>query len=240
MKTLAALCLTFLCAGAANAQWWGEKTIRGNGKITTETRTVGNYDELSVAGSFEVELVLGEEGKITVEADENLMTYIETETEGDKLKIRAQEGIRLKPSRQIRLVVSFESLSKISLAGSGNIQSKNPIKTEKFTANLAGSGKIIVTVAAALVKGKIAGSGIIQLDGKADELNGDIAGSGDIAAFDLKADTVTVSIAGSGKAQVFCKEMLKTRITGSGDVIYKGAPRQEDSKVIGSGKIYKA
>ncbi|MGV6832311.1 MAG: GIN domain-containing protein, partial [bacterium] len=46
-----------------------------------------------------------------------------------------------------------------------------------------------------------------------------------------------VSVAGSGDAEVVCRESLKARVAGSGDIEYKGNPAKEDTKVSGSGSI---
>lgn len=237
ITTLTAVC----CLAVANAQWWGDKTIKGNGKTTTQTRNVGAYDAISVAGSFQVELVAGREGEIKVEAEENLMEYIETRLKEETLKIRTKEGIRLKPGNghPIRITVPFETISRISLAGSGNVTSKQTVKADKLVTNLAGSGDITLAVSADTVKGSLAGSGNLKLTGAAANFDCDIAGSGNVEAADLKAEDVSASIAGSGKAEVYCTDTLKARITGSGDVVYKGSPQKEDSKVTGSGKVRK-
>jgi hypothetical protein len=64
MKTthllLSSLVLFFI--GCTNAQW--NKTIKGSGKATTETRSVDAYDALSVHGSMKILLVAGSEGNI--------------------------------------------------------------------------------------------------------------------------------------------------------------------------------
>ena len=69
---------------AAHAQW---SKIKGNGKIVTEKRTTSEYDEINVAGFFDVELVSGKEGAIIINAEENLLPYIKIEVKDNILKI---------------------------------------------------------------------------------------------------------------------------------------------------------
>ena len=62
MKKVLTLGLVF-CTVAACAQWG--KRIKGNGNVVTIERSVGDYDQVAVAGWFDVELVDGNEGELT-------------------------------------------------------------------------------------------------------------------------------------------------------------------------------
>src|SRR5690606_22271211 len=101
-----------------------------------------NYDEIGVAGMFDVVLVSGGEGHITIEAEENLLEYIETEVKGSTLKIKTTRGINLRPRKKILVTIPFEEISAVSLAGSGSITGKSPVRASGFSTSLAGSGDI--------------------------------------------------------------------------------------------------
>ena len=75
MKKSAVL-VAFLFISIANAQNWDKERIKGNGNLATISRTTESYDEISVTGSFDVELVSGKEGNITINGDENIINHI--------------------------------------------------------------------------------------------------------------------------------------------------------------------
>ncbi|QLE02860.1 DUF2807 domain-containing protein [Galbibacter sp. BG1] len=241
MKKLILIGLAIASFSTANAQWWGGKKVKGNGNEQTIERNVGNYDEVSVSGSFDVDLVSGTEGKLTVTAEENLLPHIVTEVKNGELIIKTEQGFELKPSfnKEILIVVPFESLNAVSLAGSGDVVTKSTIKTENFKADLAGSGDLNVSVESKTVKSRLAGSGDIELSGKTTDFECSLSGSGDIDAKGLKAVNVEASISGSGDIEVHCDGELKARVSGSGDIDYYGNPTKEDSKVSGSGDVSK-
>ena len=247
MKTktlITTLCLAFfLTTASVNAQWWGSEKVKGNGNMVTKERKTGDYDVISVAGSFDVELVSGSEGNITINAEENLIKHIETEVKGDALKIKTEKGYNLHASRgkKILITVPFKNISKVSLAGSGDVFTKNSsIKASSFKASLKGSGDIVLDVDAATVKGNLEGSGDLILRGSATDFECNVEGSGDIDAYNLIAKDVEASIAGSGDIRIHCDGgALKAHIAGSGDIKYKGNPDKEDTKVSGSGSISK-
>jgi len=230
-----------LISSVGNAQWSNNK-IKGNGKVVSETRTTSDYDAVRVAGSFDVDLVAGKEGKIIIKGEENLVSAIKVEVEDNVLKIYVEKGTNIRPSigKKIEVTVPFEKISEVSLAGSGNVQSKNAIKSDKFTAKLAGSGNFNLEVNSTNLELNLSGSGNINLKGSSDSLTTKLAGSGNIEATNLKAKNVDVNVSGSGNSRVNCIENLTARIAGSGDIKYTGNPEKRDVKVSGSGSITKA
>ena len=218
------------------AQYYNKK-IKGNGNLKTTTINVSDYDKISVAGNFEVNLYKGNEGDITIKTDENLMEYRIVEAKDGKLKIKTEKGYSLKPSKKIEIKVPFEDLNALSLAGSGNFYTEDVIKTEDLKLSLAGSGNYNLTIDSHDLKASVAGSGNTTLNGTTHEFACSLAGSGNINAYNLKAVDVKASVAGSGKAKLYASDELKASVAGSGNISYKGNPEKVKANAIGSGKI---
>jgi len=70
MKKALTFTLALCTIALSNAQW---KRVKGNGKNVTIKRSVGEYDRVAVAGWFDVELVDGNEGELTLEGESNLL-----------------------------------------------------------------------------------------------------------------------------------------------------------------------
>lgn len=234
MKYLATFIALFMVCSVMHAQ----KKVKGNGKLTTESRTVTEFEKVGVAGSFDVLLVQGREGEITVEAEENLMQYIITEVKSGHLKIKTKKGISLRSTKGIKITVGYDDLNAVSLAGSGDISNNGTIKSNELKLSIAGSGDINVNVSTKKLVASIAGSGDIEVQGDTEELKCSIAGSGDFSGFALDAKTASASIAGSGDVEVNAADKIKAQIAGSGNVYYKGNP-EKDIKKAGSGGAVK-
>ncbi len=223
------------------AQWWsGSKKVKGNGNMTTIDRNVGSYDKVNVSGSFDVFLISGDEGDIKIEAEENLMEYIITETRGSALKIKVEDGYNLQPSKRYGIVITvpFEDLDEVTLAGSGDVEAKALIEARNFECAVAGSGDLILEVESDDIEASVAGSGDLTLRGRTKHLEANVAGSGDIHAEGLKAKNIDASVAGSGDIDIHCDGgEIKARVSGSGDISYSGSSSREDFKVSGSGSI---
>ena len=240
-KSIAMLFGVLSIATAANAQFSSEK-IKGNGNVIKKNVTTPDYEKVVVSGFFDVDLVAGKEGKIAVEGEENLLQHLKIEVADNVLTIGTQKGKRISPSfgKKITITVPFESLNEVSLSGSGDVNSKSTIKSPEFRTTLSGSGDIQLSIDAQKTTAKVTGSGNMKLNGKSGDFSCDLTGSGDLDAFNLKSGNVDSSLTGSGNCKVYCTGFLQARITGSGDIDYKGDPKKKDTKVHGSGSISKA
>lgn len=239
MKKVILLSFALLVSQWSSAQWFGQKNIKGNGKVVQENRSTANYDQINMAGFFDVELVSGSEGSITIKGEENLIPHIITEVKGNQLIIKTEKGYSLQPSKRqgILVQVPFESIDEVSLTGSGNIFGSDAIKSKDFKTELTGSGDIKLNLDAQSVETLLVGSGDIELQGTTQKVTHQITGSGDIEGSNLKAVDAEANISGSGDIELHCEGNLKIRITGSGDVNYIGNPSTEDSKILGSGDV---
>jgi len=215
------------------------KRVSGNGNMKTEERSVADYRGVSSHGPFDVVLVQDSAYKVSVEAEENLLPYIETYVDNGVLKVRTKDGYNLNSSKGMKVHISAPSFSVISTVGSGNIVSENMItNSSAIKLDATGSGDIRVKLNAPEINADLTGSGNINLEGETKNFNGEIMGSGDIRAYDLKSENVGVEILGSGNAEVFASMKLKVEINGSGDVKYKG-DGAVSSSIHGSGNVRK-
>lgn len=235
MKTIVTtliICLTI----QANAF---TKKIRGNGNVITVNRTTSDYEQVSVSGSFYVTLESGKEGEIVIQIEDNLAEYLITEVKDGNLKIKWKKGIQVKTKKSIRITVPFKHIDGVSLAGSGNIVTKNPIASHNLDLKVAGSGNMNLNVKASDLTSKVAGSGNMTLNGVTTRLECKIAGSGNFRGYELTSRDANAVIAGSGSIHATINGKLSVKIAGSGNVLYKGTGTTENVKIAGSGNVSK-
>jgi hypothetical protein len=215
------------------------KRINGDGHAAIETRQAHGFRSVEVTGPFKVFVKQGETYSVEVRSDENLLKYIETESDGDELRIRPRRGYNLRPRTTIEIFIVSPKYEQLSVTGTGRIESSNQLTASRISAEIAGSGNILLDVDAPEIATEITGSGNIVLKGRTRDLNSEINGSGELHAFDLLSENTSVEISGSGDADVFASKNLDVQIAGAGNINYKGNPAVKRS-VAGSGNIRKA
>ena len=217
------------------------RRVKGNGDIVKQERKESSFNAVKVSGAFDVYFSQSDEQEIQIEADENLMRYIETNVEDGVLRIRTKNGVNLRPTQDMKVYVKAPKYRSVSIAGSGNLVAETNINlNEKIRLSIAGSGDIkLQELNAPQVDVNISGSGTAQGHGSTRDIDIDVAGSGDVKMGELKAENAKISIAGSGNVWVFASMKLEVKVAGGGDIHYYGNPADIKSKLAGSGNLIK-
>ncbi len=211
--------------------------VKGNGDISSENRQVNRAERIHIDGSFDVEITQGDKASVKVEADENLLDYIQVEEDEGKLYIRMRDGLSFSTNNKITVYITTPLLSELSFSGSGKLIGKNKLTgSTRLALSLAGSGEVDIDVNAPEIDADISGSGSITIKGETKKQRINLGGSGDYRGYDLKSEDARVSIAGSGNVRLFADAELDVSIAGSGSVYYKGSPNIIKN-IVGSGDI---
>ena len=229
--------LFFLFASFQSNAYRRNKKFVGNGNVITKTVKTGDYDKIKLIGSFDLKLVKGTEGDIRVEAEDNLQEIVKIETEGNTLVIRTKDNVSFSTKKGFLITVPFEEISEINITGSGDVETKDVIRATDFDASITGSGDLDLKIEATSLQTKITGSGDVDVSGTTDKLYLRISGSGNFEGYKLNSENTEISIAGSGNAEVVANRELDVKISGSGDVSYKGRPDKLNLKTSGSGEV---
>ena len=238
MKHITTTLLSLFILGSISAQ--RNNKIRGNGNQVTIERTTKHYDQIAISGFFDIDLVEGKEGLLTLVGEQNILDHITTEVNGNKLTIKVKNGYNLNPSswrKGVSITIPVESISALSLSGSGDIVSKKTLKADFFETTISGSGDISLALEVKSLKASMSGSGDMVLSGKTTDLDVSISGSGNINAYDLSADHVDATVSGSANVKVTANKEINAKVSGSGDIDYRGNPEKINTKVSGSGDI---
>jgi len=206
-----------LC-GASEAQTTivtGQGQVIGNGREASEKRPVTAVTTINLDGAFELALVIGRPPGLTLAGDENILPVIKTSVSDGRLDISSDRSYTT--SRAVRVAVSMPRLENLSASGS------NQIEASDFD-----SGQVKVA---------LSGSNNAVLAGKIAALTVRLDGSNRFSAAQLVADIVEIRIGGSGEASVNARQRVVAEIFGSGSIAVHGNPKEQSTRVNGSGKI---
>ncbi|MFM6925553.1 MAG: head GIN domain-containing protein [Ferruginibacter sp.] len=195
----------------------------GSGNIVTETRNTGSFDAISVGGSFDVEVKMGDAISVVVEADDNIMKYIETKVSGKTLKIRT-EGLHSYSNVHMKVVVTLPVLTAITASASAEVVAENILtNSEKLAFKASSSASIKAEVNAPDIVTDANSSASITLWGKTRNHHSEASSSADIHAFELLSENTTASASSSANIEVHASVSLNARASSSGNIDYKGA-----------------
>ena len=195
----------------------GNEFIKGNGKITSLEKEISNFSSILAESVVSVNVVIANENKCEVTADENILEFIELKVKNDELRIGIKENVSFTTSNPVVVNISTVSLKEVSLCGSATISVSN-ILQNTFRASLKGSGEI-------------------NLSGKTNELLLNMTGSGEIDAEELISKSLLVNAKGSGYISANAKEEATVNLMGSGSVKVYGETLRKNKNIMGSGSV---
>jgi Putative auto-transporter adhesin, head GIN domain len=214
------------------------KTITGSGNIVTEKRELGTFSGVSASGIASVEVKNGPVASVTVEADDNLLPYIDTDVKGGILRVRMKSFSNLK-NCTYKVYVTAPAFNKITSSGAANITSNDVIKNETAVSlSSSGAGSMNLSLDAPEVDASSSGAGNTILKGRTRNFSADLSGAGTINSFELLSENATVEVSGAGDIKVHASVKLKAKASGAGGVTYRGAAVVEQ-KTSGAGNVQK-
>lgn len=221
------------------------RLVRGSGNVIVEERDVSGFDEIQISGVGRVIVTQADSESLTVETDDNLLDYIETEVEGNTLEIGFSRDTSfglgggrkvLEPTEGFTFRISVVDLNAISVSGAARVE-VDKLKIDQLALTLSGAGDISVDdLNGDRLDVQISGAGDIDLAGKVEDQEVVLEGLGRYQAYDLESQHATVSISGAGGANLWVTETLDVTISGAGDVKYYGSP-EVTPEISGVGRI---
>ncbi|RAU84240.1 head GIN domain-containing protein [Pontibacter arcticus] len=212
------------------------QTLRGNGNVKTESRTVSNFKGIDVSGGFAVEVILGNKEGVVLEAEENLLSNIKTDVRNGVLHIYNDKS--LNSSKPMKAFVTVKELNNIDISGGVKVTGKSTFKTGTFDLDMSGGSKVILALQVQTLKADLSGGSNVTLTGRANEVTVDMSGASKVEASELEAKNVKIEASGGSKIKVFAKENLDINASGASNVAYKGSPKI-DAETSAAAKISK-
>src|ERR1700730_6688799 len=97
------------------------RTVRGNGNMSSETRNLNHFSGVRLLGSMNIVLVKGDRNTVEVDAEENILPFVETYVEDDKLVVKFRNNININTHKDVIVKVTTPHIREIDLLGSGDI-----------------------------------------------------------------------------------------------------------------------
>lgn len=189
----------------------GEK---GSGHIVTEKREVSEFRAIDVGGAFVVEITAQKDFSIEVEADDNLLPLIKTESDGETLRIESKSYTTSNP---VKIKISAPDIENLHLSGASKVSMVN-LNNESLNIDTSGASKI-------------------SCEGQTRNLTVDMSGASHLDGEKLSAENVSIDSSGASKATVAVQNELKADLSGASKVVYFGNPANIEKKTSGASSV---
>jgi hypothetical protein len=209
--------------------------IKGSGNSKSEDRSISDFSKIEFGGNIKLTIYQDGNTSMNITADDNILKEIETNVNGDVLKIRMKGNYcNLGP---IEIVLHTKKLDGIDASGSAEIISANPINSDNFDLKLSGNSKVDLDLVTGRLKTETSGSAEINLKGQAREHILDMSGSTQLSAFDLVVGDYKIESSGSSDCKINVLNTLNVKSSGASNIQYKGNPKTVNNDKSGSSDL---
>jgi hypothetical protein len=213
--------------------------------MATETREVSGFEQVVLDEYGELLLTQGAQPSLTIEADEDVLSRIETEVKEGTLTIgiggtwwdklgMALNGVL--SGRKIVYQLTVVELTGVTVRGAGRVKCAE-LHTDSLAIRVAGAGEVTIGSLSTKQLGvEVPGAGRVQLAGQAGEQRVALTGAGTYRAPKLDSQKAQVRLTGVGSATISVAQELEATIQGVGSVEYYGTPSVKE-RITGVGRL---
>ena len=219
MKKIALFSLIILVGGCREIA--GER-IKGSGHVITENRSTSDFNSIDVSGAIDVYVRQDSATSVKVEADDNILEYIEVHTEGSRLEIYTENNIRLRPSNKIKVYISSPEYKEIQVSGASSVRCENEITSDVLDVNLSGASEGKLELNAPKISVNVTGASNASIKGKTKDFEGSASGASEIRGFDLLSENADVDASGASHIEIYASVRIDGQSSGASSVNYKG------------------
>jgi hypothetical protein len=242
---LALICSILACSWSTTGGE-GSQLVAGSGTAGAENRSVSNITGVELGTPGTMDITIGGSESLRVEADDNLLQYIQTDVSGGRLVIKTRPGITLQPVSAIKYHLTVVKLNSLGISSSGDITVPD-LKSDAFTITISSSGNLsakkldcsslqvqisssgdasISTLNTKTLSVSISSSGNLDIGGGfVPKQTIMISSSGKYRASNLASENADVTLSSSGEATLRVSAALSGRLSSSGNVNYIGSPK---------------
>ena len=222
--------------------------IQGSGNMTTETRAVSDFENVSVCCGMRLFLTQGEPEQLTLEAEDNVIPEIETIVSDKTLTVRFRQqfgALSYILSGPVTIRLQMPTIRNVTLSGGSQIETEQiageqatlefsgasggeigELLVDDVTISISGGGKVNVgTITGEMLNVNMSGGSKVTIaTGSVTEQHVTGGGGSDYDAAAVQSQVATATISGGGRAEVAVSESLHAEASGGSRVEYSGNP----------------
>jgi len=249
------LFLFVFITSSAQAQGWFNEKIKGNGEVTTEDRSVKNFENISVSGGLEVIYTQGPKS-VTVEADSNLLQYILTEVSSNQLVVKRKNNVSFRNYSSAIIYVSSPDIYALKASSGSSLTANGQISTSKMKLNSSsGAGltaditsktidiscssgaNVVVNVKAETLEASSSSGSSISIEGTSNNADLSASSAGTIKGKSLSVIDCDASASSGGGISITVSEGLDASASSGASIKYFGTPNTVDRSVSSGGSV---
>jgi hypothetical protein len=213
--------------------------VKGNGNIISKEFHVSSFIRLHLVTKGLTELIQGDEEKVVIETDENLLEYFEVVNAGRTLYVSSEAKFRKPVYTKCNIKVYLRQINVLNVTcDGGDVICPDIIDvTEPLEVKIQSVGNTTLAFNAPAIKVSNQSQGNVVLGGKCQSIDIKNQSQGNFSSKDLWAQDLTIKNMAEGNIELFAENSIAIIHYGEGYIHYSGNAVLKDVKQFGNGQI---
>ena len=210
--------------------------IEGSGNVVAQDMAISGFNKVEVESTFDVTISAGATYMVKVEADDNLLEYLDVKKSGETLQIRLRGGTSIR-NGTFRAELVLPELLGVNFSGAskGEIQG---FESSRFDASLSGASFLTADIATGHAEISMSGASVIDLHGTGTTLALTASGASRAELEEFSVDIAQIKLSGATTARVNVKEAIDPiSLTGASRLVYSGNPAVRNLHTSGASTL---
>ena len=178
--------------------------------------------EIHASHIYRVKISYGAESTVRIEASEEIKPYMEVSLHNGKLKLgmdqRVNFGKRGLRDAEIDVYVTLANLEVLRTSGASRVDANDIRSSDRLEIDMSGASRV-------------------DISGQAPSLRLELSGAANLDGDDLIVQRLHAQVSGAARGDITAKESITARVSGAGNLRYKGSPRERDIDTSGAGSV---
>lgn len=212
---------------------------QGSGVLVSREYPVSSFTRLHLSAEGLVELVHGQEEKVVVTCDDNLLEHLQVANSGRTFYVTSENKLRAPVFTELRVTVYLRQLDTLHCtARGGEVRTRNTlVGSGPLTVKVASAGTTRLRVDVPRLTVSLACQGDVELAGAATEVQLQTAAEGHLDARALHAQHLRLRNASQGNIDLYAEQTISITHLGAGYIHYRGPACLADVRQYGAGEI---
>ena len=223
------------------------QSVKGSGKVVKDdNRKVGNFTKIHVASGIDGFVKQGNENKIVIEADDNIIKLVKTEVKDGTLKVYIDKNV--KKTTKLNVYITAKTIEGLHASSGADLVVETVIKGKSLACKATSGADLYVSaevdnfngssssgadleiknLTANSVNLKVSSGADLEIEaGSAKSVNASASSSGDIDAIGFTTETCNANASSGSDIEIHVTKSLNAKASSGADITYKGSPTVE-------------
>jgi len=208
-----------------------------------ETRSLDEFEKISVATGIEATLVKGSSNSIDITVDNMDLDRVETEVNNGALKVRVDQNwlknlFGKSRRHKVEVVITYtEELRAVKSSSGAYVETDGVIETRRISLSSSSGANMNVEIEASEAKASVSSGASMKTYGETNYLEVSVSSGASYNGKKLIAQEVEAKASSGASAQLVAEESIKAKSSSGASITYKGSPSDRDISKSSGGSV---